>query len=590
MAKKNATMTDENLIRMHRRARRRSKIKLAVTLIVIVVVVLVAVGVGVNVLRSNISEQVNASATSSVESAEVTVGSISTTVSGSGTLAEEDVESVDMPSSLEVADYYVEEGDEVSEGDLIATVTNASILSAMASAQAALDEIDAELEEASADEVSDTIAATVSGRVKYIYAGEDDDVVTVMYTEGALMLLSLDGYMAVDIESDDLEAGDEITVTDSDDTEYTGTVEKNVSGVATIIITDEGPAYGDTVTVTDADGESKGEGELYIHSQMSVTGYAGTVSEINVEIDDEVASGDTLFTLTDTENSVNYDTLLKEREEAKETLDELILIYQQGGILATIDGVISSLDASTGSSSSSGTSTSSSSSMDSAYSTGTSSGTSSDSTTSIATISPDQSMVITISVDETDILSLSEGQEAAVTIDSIGEDTFEGTVSSISTSATSSSGVTTYSADITVDKTDDMLSGMSASVVITIEGVDDALLIPIDALHETSSTAYVYTEYDEETGEFSGMVEVTTGLSNSSYVEITDGLSEGDTVYYTTTSTDDTSSFGDFSGMDSMGGMDSIGGGMDSMGGSSGGSSGGMDMQGGGMSGMPGGN
>ncbi len=586
MAKKNATMTDENLIKMHRRARRRSKIKLAVTLIVIVVVVLVAVGVGVNVLRSNISEQVNASATSSVESAEVTVGSISTTVSGSGTLAEEDVETVDMPSSLEVADYYVEEGDEVSEGDLIATVTNASILSAMASAQAALDEIDAELEEASADEVSDTIAATVSGRVKYIYAGEDDDVVAVMYTEGALMLLSLDGYMAVDIESDDLAAGDEVTVTDSDDNEYTGTVEKNVSGVATIIITDEGPSYGDTVTVTDADGESKGEGELYIHSQMSVTGYAGTVSEINVEIDDEVASGDTLFTLTDTENSVNYDTLLKEREEAKETLDELILIYQQGGILATIDGVISSLDAS--SSSSSGTSTSSSSSMDSAYSTSSTS-TSSDGTTSIATISPDQSMVITISVDETDILSLSEGQEAAVTIDSIGEDTYTGTVSSISTSATSSSGVTTYSADVTIDKTDDMLSGMSASVVITIEGVDDALLIPVDALHETSSTAYVYTEYDEETGEFSGMVEVTTGLSNSSYVEITDGLSEGDTVYYTTTSTDDTSSFGDFSGMDSFGGMDSIGSGMDSMGGSSGGSSGGMDMQGG-MSGMPGGN
>ncbi len=583
MAKKNATMTDENLIKMHRRARWRSKIKLAVTLIIIVVVVLVAVGVGVNVLRSNISEQVNASTTSSVESAEVTVGSISTTVSGSGTLAEEDVETVDMPASLEVADYYVEEGDEVSEGDLIATVTNASILSAMADAQATLDEIDAELEEASADEVSDTIAATVSGRVKYIYAGEDDDVVTVMYTEGALMLLSLDGYMAVDIESDDLTAGDEVTVTDSDDNEYTGTIEKNVSGVATIIITDEGPAYGDTVTVTDADGNELGDAELYIHSQMSVTGYAGTVSEINVEIDDEVASGDTLFTLTDTENSVNYDTLLKEREEAKETLDDLILIYQQGGILATIDGVISSLDASSGSSTSSSTSVS----LDSVYSTSTS--TSSDGTTSIATISPDQSMVITISVDETDILSLSEGQEAAVTIDSIGEDTFEGTVSSISTSATSSSGVTTYSADITVDKTDDMLSGMSASVVITIEGVDDALLIPVDALHETSSTAYVYTEYDEETGEFSGMVEVTTGLSNSSYVEITDGLSEGDTVYYTTTSTDDTGSYGDFSGMDSMGGMDSIGGGMDSMGGSSGGSSGGMDMQGG-MSGMPGGN
>lgn len=87
---------------------------------------------------------------------------------------------------------------------------------------------------------------------------------------------------------------------------------------------------------------------------------------------------------------------------------------------------------------------------------------------------------------------------------------------------------------ISIEKTEQMLSGMSASVVITIQGSDDALLIPVEALHQTSSEAYVYTEYDEDSGEFSGMKEVTVGLSNSTYVEITEGLEEGDTVYYTT--------------------------------------------------------
>ena len=170
-------------------------------------------------------------------------------------------------------------------------------------------------------------------------------------------------------------------------------------------------------------------------------------------------------------------------------------------------------------------------------------------------------MAITISVDEMDILSLSEGQEATVTIDSIGEDSYEGVVAEVNTTASSDSGVTSYSATIHIDKTEEMLSGMSASVVITIEGNDNALLIPVDALHQTSATAYVYTEYDESTGQFSGMQEVTIGLSNSNYVEITDGLSEGDTVYYTTS--EEESPFGsnrmDFG---NMGGGMSNGGGM----------------------------
>ncbi len=237
---------------------------------------------------------------------------------------------------------------------------------------------------------------------------------------------------------------------------------------------------------------------------------------------------------------------------------DLVTIYKEGGILATCDGTIYSL---------SSTSSDSYSSDMSGMTTSSSSG-----SQTVATISLNESMIISISVDETDILSLSEGQEAYVTIDSIGDDTFSGTVTSIGTTASSDSGVTSYTAEITIDKTSDMLSGMSASVVITIEGVDDALLIPVDALHQTSSTAYVYTEYDEETGEFSGMVEVTIGLSNSSYVEITDGLSEGDTVYYSETSTDD-SSFSMDSIMGGMGGSD--------MGGMSGGSS---DFSGGGSS------
>ncbi len=559
--------TDENLVEMHKKARRKKKNKMIVTLVIVVAVVLVVVTAGIIWLRERVAQQ-GSPTSSEGESAEVTTGSISTTVSGSGTLADEDVESIEVPSSLEIVDYYVEEGDTVSEGDLIATVTNASLLSAMSDAQDTLDSLDEQLADASGDTVSSTISASVSGRVKYIAVSAGDDVATAMYENGALILLSLDGYMAVEVETDSLSVNDSVKVTTGSGTTYSGTVNKVLSGVATILITDNGPTYGDEVTVSTASGTEIGTGTLSIHSQMAITGYAGTVSKVNVSENTSVSSGTTLLTLTDTETSANYDTILKERQEAEETLETLIRIYKEGGICATADGTISSLSSSSSSSDMSGMS-------------GSSSG-----STTVAEISLNENMTISISVDETDILSLSVGQEAAVTIDSIGEDSFSGTVTSISTTASSGSGVTSYSAVITIPKSENMLSGMSASVVITIEGVDNALLIPVDALHQTSSTAYVYTEYDESTGEFSGMVEVTTGLSNSSYVEITDGLSEGDTVYYSASSSTDSSGFS----MDSMGGgmdMEMSTGGQMEMPSSSGGSMGGGDMGGGSM---PGGN
>ena len=86
--------------------------------------------------------------------------------------------------------------------------------------------------------------------------------------------------------------------------------------------------------------------------------------------------------------------------------------------------------------------------------------------------------------------------------------------------------------------------------------VDDALLIPSDALTQTRASAYVYTGYNSESGEFTGMVEVTSGMDNGEFVEITGGLSEGDTVYYFEKEENRfTFPFGNMGGMSGMSGM-----------------------------------
>jgi HlyD family secretion protein len=106
-------------------------------------------------------------------------------------------------------------------------------------------------------------------------------------------------------------------------------------------------------------------------------------------------------------------------------------------------------------------------------------------------------------------------------------------VTDVDRTANSSGGVTTYSAEITFAKEKGMLSGMSADVIVNIQGDENVLIVPADAIHRTSAGAFVYTSYDEETKTFGGNMPVEVGISNDDYAEIRSGIEEGTTVYYT---------------------------------------------------------
>ncbi len=463
-------------------------------------------------LRKRVSDQFAGSSGTEVSSAAVTAGSISTSVYGSGRLSDDDVEQLDIPSGVELEKIYVSLGDRISEGDILASVKMSSVLSAMSDISDELDSLDEQISSAAGSSSDSYISSSVSGRVKKVYAEPGDSVASVMYKHGALALISLDGYMAVDIENGTLSAGDSVTVTASDGKRYSGTVSAAGDGTATVLVTDNGTVYGDSVTAEDENGNTLGSGTLYIHDELKAVGYTGSVSYVYVSGNSYVYSGSSLMALTDTANTAGYQSLLSQREEKEETLQQLIRIYKEGALYSTLSGTVKVINAADSETSES----SSASSYDEQY----------------ISISPDKTMSMSVSVDESEILSVSIWQKASVTIDSIDGETFSGTVTAIDKAGTSSSGVTTYTTGISIDKTDAMLSGMSASATIMINGVENALLIPVDALNMTSSSYYVYTSYDESTGELGGMKEVTVGITNSNYAEITSGLSEGDTVYY----------------------------------------------------------
>ena len=481
----------------NKKKKRRRIIVTVVSILLILAIIAVA---GISILQRRVREQF-ASNQGEVLSYEATTGSISTVVSGSGSLTDVDLESITVPEGVEITDVKVKRNQTIARGDILATVDMASVISAMADLQVQIEELDGQISKAEEDAASTQIKAGVTGRVKVIFAEKDADIADVMYEKGALALISLDGYMAVDIETDALAVGDHVVVKLADEKEITGTVESVVGGNATILVTDNGPKYQETVTVLNSEGTELGTGNLYIHSALRITGFSGTISRVNTRENAKVSDYNVLFNVKDTAYSANYNSLLRERAELEETLLELLTIQRDGAVLAQMDGSVYSVDYSD------------------------------ETATSVVTLSADEKMSVTISVDESDILSLELGQTVTVTVKSISEDeSFAGTLTEINRTSSSSG---TYSAVIELEKAEGMLSGMTATVNVQIEGVDNAILIPIEAVHKTSDGAYVYTSYNEEYQEYGGKRDVVTGLENSTYVEIKSGLDVGDVVYYT---------------------------------------------------------
>ena len=544
----------EELFERLNREKKQHRRKVVRTVIIVIAVIAALLVLLVLNLRRSVEKKF-AAAEKEVLTYEVKPGTIHTLVTGSGVLAQVDEEEITVPAGVEIDEVFPEAGDIVSKGDLLAKVDMASVMSALSDTQSQLKTLDRSINSAKDDTVSTSITAGVSGRVKKIYAEAGDDVSACMAKNGALALLSLDGYLAVDIEAEGLGRGDSVSVALPDGSLYTGAVEEVRKGQTTVLVTDDGPLADEEVTVSDASGRTLGSGALYIHSPLAVTGYAGTVKTVSARENAKVSSGSGLFTLTDTKTSANYDALLRQREDLEETFLDLLTIYRDGAVLAKMDALVSSVE----------------------YDENTFS---SAVENQILTLYPQKQMSITISVDETDILPLKEGQEAEIEVSSVSEDTFTGTVTEISKVADTSTGVTRYSAEVTLDREEGMLAGMTANVNVRIQGTENALIIPVDALHQNSASYYVYTAYDSEAHRYDGRVEVTIGMQNDDYVEITSGLNEGDTVYYTESES--------FSIMDMFAMAQGMGGGMTS-GGSSRGGQMPDGMPGGGKpSGMPG--
>lgn len=655
---------------------------------------------------------------------------ISTVLSGGGTLSPQEGTAQSLPQALELETYYVKNGQTVSEGDPIAQVDLVAVKAAISELQEVIDTLDAAIASESSKTNDSVIRSGTAGRVKKIYAREGTAAADTVYESGALLLLSLDGLMAVDLEAR-AEVGQRVTVTLSNGTALEGTVESVSDGTVTVTLSDETAPLDDSVTVTTKDGETLGTGNLYIHSRLRVAGAYGTVSQISVKENQQVSAGSALLTLKDTGHTAEYARLLNRRTELEDQMESLVRLSKDGILRADCGGTVSGVDteisytdpavltqtrsqASPGYTALGGIRTENtdtpqaqlsgedqSQNPDGNQNPGTGSGqnpgegedpqpgtggSGTDETetatyilgqvtdasrlsegvltyavqktiraeelatqsfadmldptvpvqtqeltytkqtvllstggawiesgfeqisegdailigvgiivyqktgTSVpggmpsidpsqfpglstgiagsgsalsgmasmvggmsgygtaaktaaydsydttkkdaAVITADEEMTVQIQVDELDIRTLETGMEATVTLDALPGSSFTGTITSINPYGENSGGNTKYTVTVTLPRDEKMLSGMNASVKITTGVSGTVPTVPAAAVVFDAGKSWLYTGYNEKTDTLTDPVEIQTGLSDGSLVELLSGLPEGSSFYY----------------------------------------------------------
>lgn len=271
--------------------------------------------------------------------------SMETKIVGGGQLEGEAAQNVKIPAEVKLTAYLVGNGDTVVKGQPIASVDRVSVMEAIASVQETLDDLSEQIADAASDKAPETIKALSAGTVKQVFAQKGDDAQAVMLQNGALAVLSLDGTMSVQLTvSTSLQPGDGVLVSVAGGQAQEGRVTTNQDGVLTVSVTDDHYAVGAQAAVKTKEGTALGTGSLYITSPWNAAAYSGTVSQVDVAAEASVYSGQTLLRLTDTGHSAEYQSLIDQRREYEDLMQELFWLYETEVLAAPCDGIVTNVD------------------------------------------------------------------------------------------------------------------------------------------------------------------------------------------------------------------------------------------------------
>lgn len=145
--------------------------------------------------------------------------------------------------------------------------------------------------------------------------------------------------------------------------------------------------------------------------------------------------------------------------------------------------------------------------------------------TELFTLQNTDKVDVNVNVSKYDYDKVKEGQSAEITL---AGKTYEGEVTNISHIATQNEkGASLISADVRIkNPDDDIFLGVDAKVTIHAEEADDVVVLPSEVVNIGKDGSFCYVI---ENGVITRR-DITTGISSDDYVEVTEGIKEGDEV------------------------------------------------------------
>lgn len=135
-------------------------------------------------------------------------------------------------------------------------------------------------------------------------------------------------------------------------------------------------------------------------------------------------------------------------------------------------------------------------------------------------------MEVTIAVDELDVARIKVGQPAEITLDALPNRTYKGKVSKVNPEGIFKNDIATFEVTVSIEQPEGLMSGMNASVNITVEEKSNTLYLPVAAVRILRGQATVQVL---EGGQVVQKV-IEVGIRTNDRYEVLKGLSEGDQV------------------------------------------------------------
>lgn len=468
------------------------------------------------------------------------IGSITTSISGSGTLTAAKTYTLSATVKGEVLSDEFEIGDTVTEGQTLYVLDNSDAIEELNNTSLSLKQQQLNTKQAQEAVNNLTISAPISGLVTQVYVKLGDSVnsgtkiADIVNSDECTLRLQ---FNAADINSINLGDTAVVYLLSTGET-ASGVVSKINSGsyynAANAYVNDVEINFTNTGIINENDTAAaivngiaaNSEGSITFGSSASITAKtAGEITTLNIDTNDTVNQGETIVILENESTVLQGESAALSLSNAQQSYENKEEKLEEYTITAPCDGTVLSKTIQAGD-------------------------TINEAGTAMAIVADLSSMKFTMSIDELDIKNVSVGQKVTVTADAVSK-IYTGEISAIVLNGTSSSGVTVYPVTVTLDECDELLPGMNVTAQIITQETNDTLRAPISCVSRndmllideaTAKSLNAETAESVQSAEVGQIVasedyngyyflKIESGLSNSNYTAILNGATEGLTVY-----------------------------------------------------------